>query len=127
MAKYKFSHLDSVRGGKIRSAQAAQERRISPTCLEKRVRDILTANGITFFSEYPVETMPGVTQYFDIFIPDQNIAIEVDGSLRWHDPKYLTSKMAKYDHIKANFAFDNGIKIIRVQETDIDTFMEKIK
>lgn len=124
--RHSFSSEESIKGGKKRAEIAAVERRAYPTHAEKMVRDCLETLGIPYEAEYPVKTLENMTQYFDIYIPSSRIALEVDGSLRWHDPKYLTSNMAKYDHIKEKWAHENNVSVIRITLDDISGKLQSI-
>ena len=67
-----------------------------------------------------------IHQYSDIYIPSKNLIIEYDGDF-WHcnpnkypeGPKYeYQVKHIEKDRIKDEYCFNNGIKILRIWESD---------
>lgn len=58
----------------------------------------------------------------DIFIPELKIGIEYDG-IAWHSSKIAINR----ENIKNKFCIDNGIKLIRIKETDNKTNEIEIK
>ena len=60
----------------------------------------------------------------DIYIPDKNLAIEVNGSL-WHGEKFSSSK--EYHLIKYKICSDAGIRLISIFDKDWMEQRENVK
>lgn len=128
--RYKFTKLDCSRGGKSRAAQAADQRRGQPTPWEATVREYLSnrcppIQRIEY--EYPVETATNLVQYIDIaiWISDQPIFIEVDGSHDWHNVSYIT-KMMRYDDMKLQYCNCNNILLVTVHPDRDADWMDRL-
>lgn len=92
------------------------------TKLEKLFEDILNSLGIEYVFQYPVNGYN-----YDFYITNKNLLIEVDGDW-WHcnesagfTPVYDSQKHTiEHDKIKNQWAIDNGYKLIRFWESDIN-------
>jgi very-short-patch-repair endonuclease len=76
-----------------------------------------------------------IKAFYDFYIPEYNIIIEVDGDF-WHCnpdskyniPKYETQKRNLIkDSIKSQWASDNGYKLLRFWENDINNNIKYVK
>jgi hypothetical protein len=99
-----------------RARQWAAWRRNNPSIAEKQVQDILTDLGYTYLVEYEITHTDGRPQWFDIFLVEQQTAIEVDGSHGWHcyNGEGWNNKMAYLDELKARYCNEHGIRLILV-------------
>jgi very-short-patch-repair endonuclease len=93
--------------------------------LEKTFANILDILDIEYKQFYYAKD---IKAFYDFYLPDYNVIIEVDGDF-WHcnpnskhnTPKYETQKrnLVK-DAIKTQWALDNGYKLLRFWENDIN-------
>ena len=75
-----------------------------------------------------------IKAFYDFYLPDYNILIEVDGDF-WHcnpnkfpDPKYESQKYnLERDKEKNQWANENGYKLIRFWEDDINNNIKEVK
>ena len=76
-----------------------------------------------------------IKAFYDFYIPEKNIVIEVDGDF-WHCnpnskhsvPKYDSQKKNKIrDEVKEKWLLDNGYKLLRFWETDINNNILEVK
>ena len=99
--------------------------------LEKIFSNILDLLGIkykTFFYAKDIKA------FYDFYIPEYNTIIEVDGDF-WHcnpvkfpEPQYESQKKNLIrDKEKNEWAINNGYKIIRIWENDINNNIQQVK
>jgi len=109
--------------------------------LEDTFRNILISNfsmvdGVDFYHQYYIREIKSL---YDFKISGKKILIEVDGDY-WHcnpnskfsTPKYIAQiKNLKQDKIKNKWCLDNGYKLLRFWEMDInnnpESVIEKLK
>lgn len=85
---------------------------------EKELRELLFNVGIDFVPSFPIKN-----KVFDIYIPSQNLLIEVDG-IYWHSRNKtnlntIQRKNIENDNIKNGLAKEMGYNLLRVWEDDI--------
>lgn len=94
--------------------------------------DILTELGYIFIRQYYVKK---IHAYYDLYLPQHNVLIEVDGD-HWHcnpntihaKPKYKYQKRnLKRDKIKNEWCKKNKIPLLRFWESDINNKPEEVK
>jgi very-short-patch-repair endonuclease len=99
--------------------------------LEKKFSIILDNLKIKYIQWFYAKE---IKAFYDFYIPAKNIIIEVDGDF-WHCnpnskyilPEYKTQeKNLKRDQQKNQWAQDNGFKLLRFWETDINTNPQQI-
>lgn len=96
---------------------------IKTSKLEKKFESILKILKLNYIRQYNLGT-----KFYDFYLPDHNLLIEVDGDY-WHGNKKIIkgnlSKMQKRskinDKLKDMLAEAAGKKIIRFWETDINS------
>lgn len=89
------------------------------TSIESKVLVALEELKIKYIDEYRPK---GTRKTFDFYLPDLNILIEADGDF-WHHSQWATkSGNSKRDREKDQWAIDNGFKLIRLRESDIEKF-----
>jgi very-short-patch-repair endonuclease len=100
--------------------------------LEKIFANILDLLDIKYETLFYVKD---IKAFYDFYLPDHNILIEVDGDF-WHCnpntkfalPKYQSQKKNLIrDEEKAQWALDNGYKLIRFWEDDINNNIKQVK
>lgn len=100
--------------------------------LEKTFANILDLLEIKY---QPFFYAKEIKAFYDFYLPDYNLLIEVDGDF-WHCnpdtkhkiPKYNTQKYnLERDRIKNEWAIQNGYKLLRFWENDIKNNVKKIK
>lgn len=129
MVKHKFTKEDCRKGGWERARYWANWRKSNPSLSEARARLFLVNRGIAFEAEFEINHETGMPQFFDLFIPAQKIAVEVDGSHGWHDyngsyDKNL--KMSVLDEMKARYCQENGIRLICIRKPEeLETIFPK--
>jgi len=90
-----------------------------PSSLEILVQVALDNLGITYIQQYIPE---GYYRVYDLYLPDYNLLIEVDGYF-WHASEWaLANGQDIIDVEKDTFAIDNGYGIIRFSEKDLMDF-----
>lgn len=100
--------------------------------LEKTFANILDLLDIKYQQFFYAKN---IKAFYDFYLPDYNIIVEVDGDF-WHcnpnskhsTPKYETQKnnLIK-DSIKNQWALDNGYKLLRFWENDINNNIKQVK
>ena len=91
-----------------------------PNKYEQSAYDFLTLHNLNFIREYQI---PNTTKFFDIYIPDQHLLIELDGDY-WHPLTMNEAKTKiqkhnyKNDIYKNKLAFNHGFKLIRVRQSE---------
>ena len=93
-------------------------------------REFLDKLGIEYIYQFKAES---IGRYFDFFVPNCNIIIEVDGDY-WHgygllhEEKNRTQKHSEWvDKEKDRWALEHGIPIIRFWEHDINNNPDYVK
>jgi G:T-mismatch repair DNA endonuclease (very short patch repair protein) len=103
-----------------------------PSKLEKTFTNILDLLEINYTTSYYA---PDIKSFYDIYLPEHNVIIEVDGDF-WHcNPiKYPNGPVSKCQHknierdkIKNQWALDNGYTLLRFWEDDINNNIKYIK
>lgn len=96
---------------------------------ERFARDFLDRLGIKY--EYQFEAK-SIKRFFDFYIPDCNVLIEVDGDF-YHSYGLLHEQMSpmqkrnkRVDEQKDHWALINGYKLIRIWEHDINKHQESV-
>jgi very-short-patch-repair endonuclease len=115
-------HLDFKEKNYIRKKKS------KPNKLEQRVYDVVSSLNLKFEREYQI---PNTTKFYDIYLPDYNVLIEIDGSY-WHK-KDLTECKTRIqkrnffnDIAKDKLAFKFGYRLIRILEKETDPEIVKI-
>jgi len=89
------------------------------TTLESKVLIALEELGLKYIDEYRPK---GTRRIFDFYLPDLNILIEADGDF-WHYSEWAEKNgHTKRDKTKSKWAIDNGYKLIRLRESDVEKF-----
>lgn len=96
--------------------------------LEYKFETILQKLDISYSHSYYI---PSVKKIYDFYIPEFNILIEIDGDF-WHcnpithpTPEYKIQEInLKNDEMKTKWAEDNGFKLLRFWEYDINNNLE---
>lgn len=107
--------------------------RVKRSLLEIRFETFLETLDIKFIHSYYINTKENHF-IFDFYLPDYNILIEVDGDF-WHcSPTKHLSPVCKTqeinienDKIKNKWAQENGYKLLRFWEDDINNNIKQIK
>lgn len=93
------------------------------TLLEKRFAGLLDMMNITYEKQFELTHL-----LYDFRINDTNIIIEVDGDfyhcnpIEWPEPKYPIQKnTVRHDKLKNARVKDNGYRLLRFWETDVNT------
>jgi very-short-patch-repair endonuclease len=94
--------------------------------LEDKMEEILKNNLINYQKTFYAKS---IKAFYDFFIPDTNIIIEVDGDFFHSNPKFYPNgpiyktqiQNDLRDQEKNQWAKDNGYKLLRFWETDINT------
>lgn len=94
--------------------------------LEDYFSELLDKEQIQYIQFYYAKS---IKAFYDFYIPQSNTLIEIDGDF-WHCnpnskysiPQYpIQQKNINRDQVKNKWALDNGYKILRFWETDINT------
>ncbi len=108
------------------------KKKYKPSKLEKTFTNILDLLEIKYETSYYVKD---IKAFYDVYIPQHNILIEVDGDF-WHtNPlKYPDGpvnkcqfKNAIRDEEKSQWALDNGYTLLRFWENDINNNIKQVK
>lgn len=135
MAKMKRKYnKGSVKRLKNKLLEAGQARPMNRTnkemsSLEIIVFNILTELEITFEREKPLKYKLGY-RYFDFYLPDQKILIEVDSDYyhgERNKPDYTAMMAKKNDMAKNWVAKKEGLTLIRIKEKQLKESKEIIK
>src|SRR5690606_2887028 len=99
--------------------------------LEKTFENILTILEIKYEKFYYAKS---IKAFYDFYLPDYNILIEVDGDfwhcnpLKYSEPKFPSQvKNLERDKQKNEWASQNNIKLLRFWENDINNNITKVK
>lgn len=89
------------------------------TNLEQLMADMLDDLEIKWEREHPIKYMRGHWRWYDFYLIDYEILIEVDGAY-WHGKvgkqSYVTMMQKKNDYTKNFLAKLRGYELIRVEE-----------
>ena len=108
------------------------KKKYKPSKLEKTFANILDLLEIRYETSYYAKD---IKAFYDVFLPDYNILIEVDGDF-WHTnplkypdgPKNKCQIKNKLrDKVKTQWAADNGYKLLRFWENDINNNIKQVK
>jgi very-short-patch-repair endonuclease len=99
--------------------------------LEYYFEGILTSMNVNYIHSYYIES---IGKIYDFYLPEYNILIEVDGDF-WHcNPETRNNPECKTQHIniendkiKSQWALDNGYKLLRFWENDINNNIKQVK
>tara|TARA_R110000782_G_scaffold120113_1_gene210981 strand:- start:1147 stop:1974 length:828 start_codon:yes stop_codon:yes gene_type:complete len=99
--------------------------------LEIGFEDVLEELGLIFTHSFYV---PSIKKIYDFYLPEYKILIEVDGDF-WHcNPKKYNEPVCKSqeinlinDEFKTKWAKDNGYKLLRFWEEDINNNINSVK
>ena len=118
---YEGIYSDPERNRKLSEVNKAARKRgaydhiMQPTKLCKRIGSELRHLNFCFEYEYRIGY-----RYFDIYIPELDLLIEVDGEF-WHYSDYARAKgIPDKDEKKTRLALGNGYKFHRIRETDMN-------
>lgn len=117
---YGKKHTKEVREMLARTFQKWEWRRISKP--EKELAEILEKQSIKYIQQYRIEN-----RYYDFYLPDKNLLIEVDG-IYWHARGLSHNEMTQRqrdhiarDKIKNVLAEKNKYELLRIWEDEIDS------
>lgn len=100
--------------------------------LEERFKeDFLKPLGVRYKYQFEAKD---IGRWFDFYLPDHNLIIEIDGSYYHADPRVITEdkltpmhrRNMKVDELKNRWALAHGIPIIRIWEKDINENPKKV-
>ena len=100
--------------------------------LEERFKEeFLDKLGVKYDYQYEAKD---IGRWYDFYLPEHNIIIEIDGSYYHADPRVITedklTPMHKHnmhvDELKNRWALMHGIPIIRIWEKDINDSPAKV-
>lgn len=86
----------------------------NPSKLALRVAAGLIEKGFDCIMEFSVEGRP-----FDLYVPSENLLIEVDGEYWHYSEQAMQSKQSQLDQQKKAIAFRNGYRFDRIRERDV--------
>ena len=98
---------------KIKAARAKQIFPLKDTSIEVKIQNFLKQLNIDFFTHQYMSIEHAYQ--CDIFIPSMNLVVECDGEY-WH--KYPTRR--DIDHIRTKELIENGFKVLRLWEFEIN-------
>lgn len=113
------------RKGMRRARQLLRE--ITPwieSVLESRAIWLLRKLGLQVFVLQKKIRSGRYTFYLDLWIPELNLAIEIDGLIKYTDPKYLNEQ-----HRRDRVLYDRGISVLHLTRSDlrsVATLREKL-
>lgn len=96
------------------SKKEASDRRIQR--IHKQFTDWLTCNGLAFVREYQFDKANKRKWRIDYYLPELNLAIEVEGGV-WSNGRHVRGKGFLKDMDKYNAITVAGIKLLRI-DTD---------
>lgn len=122
---------------RIKMSKSAIERilrtgKVKRSNLEYKFEVILELLEIKYIHSYLIKE---INKIYDFYIPEHNILIEIDGDF-WHcnpDTKYSLPECKtqeiniKNDKFKTQWAKDNGYKLLRFWENDINNNIKQVK
>jgi very-short-patch-repair endonuclease len=108
--------------------------RVKVSNLEYRFESILILEGIKYIHSYYIKDI-NFNKIYDFYLPEYNILIEVDGDF-WHcnpNTKFALPECKSQeiniinDKLKNEWAYNNGYKLLRFWETDINNNILEVK
>jgi very-short-patch-repair endonuclease len=98
---------------------------------ERFAKDFLERLGVKYIYQFEVKE---IGRWYDFYLPDHNLIIEVDGSYYHADPRVVTEDKLKpmhkrnmrVDEYKTKWALAHGIPIMRIWEKDINESPTKV-
>lgn len=98
---------------------------------ERFAAEFLEKLGVKYIYQFKVEE---IGRWYDFYLPEHNLIIEVDGSYYHADPRVVTEdklkpmhkKNMRVDEYKNKWALAHGIPIIRIWEKDINESPGKV-
>lgn len=98
---------------------------------ERFAKEFLDKLGVKYKYQFEVKE---IGRWYDFYLPEHNLIIEVDGSYYHADPRVVTEdklkpmhkKNMRVDEYKNRWALAHGIPIIRVWEKDINENPTKV-
>lgn len=122
--KMKKSAIDNImKKGKVKCSK-----------LEYKFKGLLELENIKHIHSYYIKD-GDFRKIYDFYLPEYNILIEVDGDF-WHYNPKTQNNINKYkaqiinienDQIKNKWALDNGYKLLRFWESDINNNIIEVK
>ncbi len=118
---------DSVRRLKKKLQTAQNKKPINRSyremsSLEKLVSVMLNEIGVEWQREHPLPYTKGHWKYYDFYLPQHKLLIEVDGDY-WHNsqgkPSWVIMAAKKNDMVKTWVAKKEGYNLIRIKEKEI--------
>lgn len=91
--------------------------------------NFLEVIGVKYIRQYEAKD---IGRFYDFFVPDANILLEVDGDyfhsygLKYEEKTPMQKRNERVDKIKDEWALANGMPIIRIWEHDIHENPEKV-
>lgn len=132
-APSKMNKTDGTKPKKVRVWQQKPERKhpeYGTSKLEERfAKNFLEKLGVKYIYQYKMES---IGRYLDFYLPEENIAIEVDGDfyhsygLVYEQMSPMQKKNARVDKQKDHWCLINCIKLIRIWEHDINKNPSKV-
>jgi len=98
---------------------------------ERKIIEHLEENKIKYISEYFI-IHQGQKLFFDFYIPNKNIFIEVDGEQHFKPVEYFGGidafkELKKRDFLKNRYCFEINSKLIRIPFFDMENYKEYLK
>lgn len=118
LAKIRPSHF-GVRGGGTYCSRMCKFLTSSNTYIEKKIRGVLDELMIKYNEQFEIRISGKRFIMFDFAIIDKKVAIECDGEY-WHN----SDRGKIYDARKNKWCLDNGWKLLRLAERDIEKNIE---
>lgn len=121
----------SVKVKKIKPPKQKTQEQLDGSGLETFFRlNILNKLGVKYEQQFEAKS---IGRFFDYYLPDSRMLIEVDGSY-WHsDPRIyenpinaIQKRNKRVDKLKDAWALINGYVLIRIWETDIKKDPDKV-
>lgn len=129
----KRDKIKKVSKPKNTTRKPVHRRRLPGTSkLEERfAKDFLERLGVKYIYQFEVKE---IGRWYDFYLPEHNLIIEVDGSYYHADPRVVTEDKMKpmhkhnirVDEYKTKWALSHGIPIMRIWEKDINESPEKV-
>jgi hypothetical protein len=120
MTKHVFTHADCQKGGWQKCRIEAKKRQSHPSEHERQVIHAMHEMGVSEWKrEYEFwNEIAGFPQFFDFYWPEQQLALEADGSNDYHNVSYAT-KMVKYDVAKIEYCAAHHIRLAKVGKEQV--------
>lgn len=97
-------------------AKASAKGNNKPSNLELRVGACLTDLNLTYKSQFRPR---GIHRYYDFYLVDMGLIIEVDGDYWHHSERALSEGVELIDDYKTAWALANGYNLLRLRECDL--------